>query len=65
MITCFDIKKYIYNDKLDDLVNEYNNTYDSAIKMKPVDVKPNTDINSSKEITDKDPKFKICYVVGI
>ena len=65
MITCFDIKKYIYNDKLDDLVNEYNNTYDSAIKMKPVDVKPNTDINSSKEITDKDPKFKICYVVRI
>ena len=65
MITCFDIKKYIYNDKLDDLVNEYNNTYDSAIKMKPVDVKPNTDINSSKEITDKDPKFKICYFVGI
>ena len=65
MITCFDIKKYIYNDKLDDLVNEYNNTYDSAIKMKPVDVKPNTDINSSKEITDKDPKFKICYIVGI
>ena len=65
IITCFDIKKYIYNDKLDDLVNEYNNTYDSAIKMKPVDVKPNTDINSSKEITDKDPKFKICYIVGI
>ena len=65
MITCFDIKKYIYNDKLDDLVNEYNNTYDSVIKMKPVDVKPNTDINSSKEITDKDPKFKICYIVGI
>ena len=65
MITCFDIKKYIYNDKLDDLVNEYNNTYDSAIKMKPVDVKPNTDINSSKEITNKDPKFKICYIVGI
>ena len=65
MTTCFNIKKYIYNDKLDDLVNEYNNTYDSAIKMKPVDVKPNTDINSSKEITDKDPKFKICYIVGI
>ena len=65
MITCFDIKKYICNDKLDDLVNEYNNTYDSAIKMKPVDVKPNTGINSSKEITDKDPKFKICYIVGI
>ena len=65
MTTCFNIKKYIYNDKLDDFVNKYNNTYDSTIKMKPVDVKPNTDINSSKEITDKDPKFKICYIVGI
>ena len=65
MTTCFNIKKYIYNDKLDDFVNKYNNTYDSTIKMKPVDVKPNTDINSRKEITDKDPKFKICYFVGI
>ena len=25
-------------DKLDDTVNEYNNTYHKAIKMKPVDV---------------------------
>ena len=33
--------------------------------MKPVDIKPNTDINSSKEITDKDPTFKICYIVRI
>ena len=27
--------------------------------MKPVDIKSNTYINSSKEINDKDPKFKI------
>ena len=27
--------------------------------MKPVDVKSSTHINSSKEIDDKDPKFKI------
>ena len=27
--------------------------------MKPVDVKLNTYINSSKEINDEDPKFKI------
>ena len=26
--------------------------------MKPVDVKPSTYINSSKEINDEDPKFK-------
>ena len=28
-------------DKLDDIVNEYNNRYNNAIKMKPVDVKWN------------------------
>ena len=30
---------YIYIDKLDGIVNEYNNTYPRTIKMKPVDVK--------------------------
>ena len=33
------ISKNVYIDKLDDIVNEYNNTYDKTIKMKPVDVK--------------------------
>ena len=33
--------------------------------MKSVDVKSNTYINSSKEINDKDPKFKIGGIVGI
>ena len=59
------ILKKLYNDKLDDLVNKHNNTYSNTIKMKPVDIKPNTDINSSKEITDKDPTFKVCYIVRI
>ena len=31
--------KNVYTDKLDDIVNEYNNTYQRTIKMKPVDVK--------------------------
>ena len=34
-------------------------TYHSAIKMKPVDVKPNTCLNSSEEINDANPKFKV------
>ena len=42
-------------DKLDDIVNNYNNTYHSTIKMKPADVKTNTYI----EINDKTQKFKI------
>ena len=49
----------MYSDKLDDIVNEYNNTYHRAIKNKPVDVKDNTYIDSSKEVNDKDPKFKL------
>ena len=48
---------YIYLDKLDDIVNEYNNTYHRTIKMKPVDVKDNTYIDYNKEVNDKDPKF--------
>ena len=32
------ISKNVYIDKLDDIVNEYNNTCHSKIKMKPIDV---------------------------
>ena len=59
------ISKNVYIDKLDDIVNKYNNTYHSTIKMKPVDVKSSTYIDSSKEINDKDPKFKIGDIVRI
>ena len=51
------ISKSVYIDKLDDIVNKYNHTYLSTIKMKPVDVKSNTYIDSSKEINDKNAKF--------
>ena len=53
------ISKNVYIDKLDDIVNEYNNTYHTTIKVKPIDVKDNTYINTSKEINNKDPKFKV------
>ena len=33
------ISKNVYIDKLDDIVNEQNNTYYRTIKMKPIDVK--------------------------
>ena len=33
------ISKNVYIDKSDDIVNKYNNTYHSTIKMKPFDVK--------------------------
>ena len=55
----------MYIDKLDDIVNKYSNTYYSTIKMKPVDVKSSTYIDSSKEINNKDPKFNIGDTVGM
>ena len=51
------ISKNVYNDKLDDKVYKYNNRYHSTIKMKLVDVKLGTYIDSNKEINNKDPKF--------
>ena len=51
------ISKNVYIDKLDDIVDEYNNAYHTTIKIKPIDVKDNTYLNTSKEINNKDPKF--------
>ena len=59
------VSKNVYIDKLNDIVNKYNNTYHSTIKMKPVDTKSNTYLNSSKEINNKDPKFEIGDFVRI
>ena len=58
------ISKSVYIDKLDDIVNECNNTCHRTIKMKPDDVKDNTyidsmELHSSKDVNDKDPKFKV------
>ena len=39
------ISRNVYIDKLDDIVNKYNNTYHNTIKMKPFDVKSNTYID--------------------
>ena len=45
------ISKIVYIYKLDDKVNEYNNTYHRTIKMEPVDVKDNTYIDSMRVVT--------------
>ena len=49
---------YVYIDKLDNIVNKYNNTYHSTIKMKLADVKSNTYIDSSKKINKKEKKIQ-------
>ena len=48
------ISKNMYINKLVDIVNKYNNTYHSTIKMNPVNVKSSTyidfdDNNNNKE----------------
>ena len=52
------VSKNVYIDKFDDIVGEYNNTY-RTIKMKPIDVTNNTYVDFTKEVNDKDPKFKV------
>ena len=59
------ISKNIYIDKIDDIVKEYNNKYQTSIKMKLVDVMDNTYINFKKEINDKNPTFKVGDYVRI
>ena len=55
----------MFIDKLDDIVNKYNNTYLNTIKTKRVYIKSNTYIESSKEINNKNPKFNIAETVRI
>ena len=57
------ISKNVYIDKLDDIVNKYNNTYHRTSKMKPVDVKSSTYIEPSKDINDEDSKFILGDIV--
>ena len=61
LIQGFNIKKC----KLDNIVNKNNNPYHTTVKMKSVDVKSSTYVGSSKEINNKDPKFKIGDTVRI
>ena len=56
--------KNVYIDRLDDIVDKYNNTYHSTIKMRPV-VKLSTCISASKEINIKVSKFKINDIVRV
>ena len=59
------VSKNVHVYKFDDIVNKYNTTCHETIKMKPVDVKSSTYINSCKEIDDRDPKFEIGDIVRI
>ena len=53
------VSKNVYIDKLDDIVNEYNNTYHRTIEMKPVDVKDNRLLILEKKLMIKIQNLKL------
>ena len=53
------ISRNVYINKLDDIVNEQNNTYHRTIKMNPTDVNDNTCIHIDKESRSSRNNFKI------
>ena len=59
------LSKNVYINKVDDIVNGYNNTYHRTIKMKLADVKDNTYNDFLKKVNDKDPKCKVSDHVRI
>ena len=46
-------------DKLDEIGNKYNNTYNKTIKMKPVDLESRMYFDFNKENDKEGPKFKV------
>ena len=59
------VLKNVYIDKLDDIVNECNNTYHNTLKMKPVNVNASIYIEFNKENIKEGPKLKIGDIVKI
>ena len=53
------ISKNVYIDKLNDIVNKFNNTCHRTIKIKPADLNPSMCIYFNKENNKKGPKFKV------
>ena len=53
------VSKNKYIDKLDDIVNEYNNAYHSKIKINLIEVKDNTYFDFIKENNNKHLKCKV------
>ena len=56
------VSKNVYADKLDDIVNKYNNTYQTTIKMKPADLKSST-LNLVKKLIIKILSLKLVILL--
>lgn len=53
------LSKNVYINKLDKVVDKYDNTYHRAMKMKPGNVTPATYIGYGVEHNDKESKNKV------
>ena len=55
------ISKNVYFDMLDNIFNKHNNTVHRTIKMKPIDVTPDSDSYAeyNEDSKEKDPKTKV------
>ena len=57
--------KYVHINKLDDIVNKYNNTCHRTVKMKSVDVKQKTYVDPNEENNNEDPNLKFGDIVQL
>ena len=53
------ISKNVCIDKLNDIVNKYNNKYHKTVEMKSVDVNPSTYIEFNKKHNKIGRKFRV------
>ena len=53
------ISKNIYFHALDDIIDKYNNTVHSTIKMKPIDATSDSYAEYIEDSSKKDPKIKL------
>ena len=51
--------KNFYINKLDNIVDKYNNVYHGTIKIKPADVNSSEHFEFDVENYDKDPKIEL------
>ena len=63
--TWLQYQKSMYIDKLDDIVNKFNNIYHKIMKIKPIHVNPSMYYDFIKENNKEDPKFKVNNYVKI
>ena len=53
------ISKNLYFNILNDIVDKYKNTVHRTIKMKPIDVTPDSYADYNEDSNEKDPKFNV------